>query len=125
MFDALSRWDIEGMLERFDEHVSLGPSHNALPSHFGSGYYEGHAGVREWVHHAQGLDKYTSRPLEMEEHGEHVLGTHAVAAKRHGAGEMGWLVYLVAKVQGDKIVSGETFRERADALRSIGATDPE
>jgi ketosteroid isomerase-like protein len=120
MFDALARWDIDGMLRCFDDRVALGPSHNALPSHFGTGYYEGHEGVREWMRHAQGLETYTSRPLEMEEHGQHVLVTHAVAAKRQGAGEMGWLVYLIATVEDEKIVRGQTFHERAEALRSIG-----
>ena len=118
-FEAISRWDTDGLLELYDTDVHFLP---LTGTRVESGGYRGHAGVREYFEEVSEIWERL-RPYcdDFRPTGPHVVALGGCAVRGRGSGAesdtpMAWVV----TVRGGKITSHRGYRTSREALESVG-----
>jgi ketosteroid isomerase-like protein len=118
-YEAFNRGDLDGMVADFAptfEYIASG----AVPGT--GGVYRGPEGMKEFMGWFGEFSGARAEINELIDGGDQVLvGITALGrGKRSGVAASGWHVWHVWALRGGKIVRGEGFTDRADALEAAG-----
>ena len=119
MLDAFQDHDLERFLGLLDPEVEVEP---IVGSELAGTVYRGHEGVRDW------WDQYFAvfRTVDVSLEEVRDLGDRVLTASRfHGDDRGGSIkpelvVWTVADLRGDKVVSWRSYRSETEALESVG-----
>jgi ketosteroid isomerase-like protein len=118
-FEAIGRWDIEGLLELYDPGVEFLP---LTGTRVESGGYIGHQGVRDYFEEvAEVWDVLQPHADDVRTVGDHVVILGGCAVRGRGSGAesdtpMAW----VLTVRDGKVVRHRGYHTRAEALDAVG-----
>jgi ketosteroid isomerase-like protein len=118
-FEAISRWDLDGLLALYAKDVHFLP---LTGTRVESGGYRGHGGVREYFEEISDVWEHL-RPYcdDFRTTGPHVVALGGCAVRGRGSGAetdtpMAWVV----TVRNGEITSHRGYRTAEEALESVG-----
>jgi ketosteroid isomerase-like protein len=118
-FEAIGRWDIDGLLELYDPEIEFLP---LTGTRVESGGYIGHAGVRAYFEEvAEIWDRLHPHAHDVRTVGDHVVLLGGCAVRGRGSGAesdspMAWVLTL----RDGKVTRHRGYRTRAEALEAVG-----
>ena len=121
-FDAMGRWDVDGLLELYDPHVQFLP---LTGTRVESGGYRGHAGVRAYFEEVANVwDELHPYGDDFRTVGNNVVILGGCTVRGRGSGAeadtpMAWVV----SVREGKITSHRGYRTWKDALEAAGLSE--
>jgi ketosteroid isomerase-like protein len=121
-FDAIGRWDIDSLLEFYDQRIEFLP---LTGTRVESGGYIGHAGVRDYFEEvAEVWSQMLPRVEDVRIVGDHVVVLGGCAVRGRGSGvesdtPMAWVV----TVRDGKVLRHRGYHTRGDALDAVGLNE--
>jgi ketosteroid isomerase-like protein len=121
-FEAIGRWDIDGLLELYDPEIEFLP---LTGTRVESGGYIGHAGVRAYFEEvAEIWDRLHPHAHDVRTVGDQVVLLGGCAVRGRGSGAesdspMAWVLTL----RDGKVTRHRGYRTRAEALEAVGLSD--
>ena len=121
-FEAIGRWDIEGLLELYDPEVEYLP---LTGTRVESGGYFGHAGVRDYFEEvAEVWSEMLPRVEDVRTAGDDVVVLGGCAVRGRGSGAesdtpMAWVI----RVRDGKVIRHRGYPTREEALDAVGLSD--
>jgi ketosteroid isomerase-like protein len=118
-FEAIGRWDIDMVLELYDENVEFQP---LTGTRVESGGYNGHAGVRAYFEEvAEVWSEMLPRVEDVRTVGDEVVVLGGCAVRGRGSGvesdtPMAWVI----TVRDGKVLRHRGYHTRGDALEAVG-----
>ena len=121
-FEAIGRWDIDGLLEFYDSDVHFLP---LTGTRVESGGYRGHAGVRAYFEEVANVwDELHPYGDDFRVVGNDVVVLGGCTVRGSGSGaETDTPMAFVVTVKDGKIKSHRGYRTRADALEAAGLSE--
>jgi ketosteroid isomerase-like protein len=121
-FEAISRWDIDALLELYDPEVEFLP---LTGTRVESGGYIGHQGVRDYFEEvAEVWEELRPRAEDVRSVGDHVLLLGACAVRGRGSGAesdspMAWVLTM----RDGKVIRHRGYATTEEAFEAVGLTD--
>ena len=121
-FEAIGRWDIDGLLELYDPEIEYLP---LTGTRVESGGYIGHAGVREYFEEvAEIWEELHPRAEHVQTVGDQVVVLGACLVRGRGSGvesdgPMAW----VLTVRDGKVTRHRGYRTSEEALAAVGLSE--
>ena len=118
-FEAINRWDIDGLLELYDPDIQFLP---LTGTRVESGGYVGHSGVRNYFEEVADIwEELHPYADDFRTVGSDVVVLGGCAVRGRGSGAetdtpMAWVV----TVRNGKVTSHRGYRTRAEALEAVG-----
>jgi ketosteroid isomerase-like protein len=121
-FEAISRWDVDTLLELYDPEIEYLP---LTGTRVDSGGYTGHAGIREYFEEVGEIwDKLHPHAEEVRTVGDDVVLLGGCAVRGRGSGAesdspMAW----VLTVRNGKVTRHRGYVTREEALEAVGLSE--
>jgi ketosteroid isomerase-like protein len=121
-FEAIGRWDIDGLLDLYDPDVEFLP---LTGTRVESGGYNGHAGVRDYFEEVSEVwEELLPHADDVRTVGDDVVVLGGCAVRGRGSGAMSdspmaWII----TVRNGKVMRHRGYRTRDEALEAAGLQD--